>query len=224
MAIAFFDLDKTLLAVNSGALWVRREVALGHLSKRQALKAVVWLAQYQLGFASAEQMVAQAVAQVAGTSAATLRERTERFWEEEVRSAFRPGGLDALKAHRAAGDACVLLTSSSNYLAQLASAELALDAMLCNTLAVDAQGLHTGQVEGRICFGEGKLVHAQAEAGRRGVGLGTCAFYTDSFSDLPVLEAVGRPVAVNPDPRLRRHAQRRGWAVVDWGAPLRRVA
>ena len=59
MRLAFFDLDRTLLAVNSGTLWVRRELALGNISKRQAMRAMWWLARYQLGFASGEAMVSQ---------------------------------------------------------------------------------------------------------------------------------------------------------------------
>ncbi len=222
--IAFFDLDKTILSVNSGVLWVRREVALGHLSKRTALRAMVWLARYQLGFASAEQMVAEAVAHISGTSASELHERTIRFFHAEVKQTYRPGALAAITEHRAAGDALVLLTSSTNYLAELAAEELKFDSVLCNRLEVDAAGRHTGRVVGRVCFGEGKLEHALAEAARRAVPLEACAFYTDSFSDRSVLEQVKLPVAVNPDPRLRRHAVRRGWRVVDWGEPLRVAA
>ena len=84
---------------------------------------------------------------------------------------------------------------------------------------MDAEGLHTGQPLGEVCFGEGKRLHAEAYAAEAGVPLSACAFYTDSYSDLPVLEVVGRPVAVNPDRRLRREALRRGWPVVDWGVP-----
>jgi phosphoserine phosphatase len=62
-------------------------------------------------------------------------------------------------------------------------------------------------------------VQAESFAREANVGLGECAFYTDSYADLPVLKAVGRPVAVNPDRRLRREATRRGWEVVDWGSP-----
>jgi HAD superfamily hydrolase (TIGR01490 family) len=220
---AFFDLDKTLLSVNSGTLWVRREVALGHMSKRVALKAMLWLARYRFGFASAEEMVAEAVAHSKGTRAEDIALRTRRFFDDEVRHTYRPGALEALERHRAAGDRLVMLTSSSNYLAELAAVELKFDAVLCNRLEV-VDGLHTGRVVGRVCFGDGKLVHATAQLAAHGGALGQSDFYTDSFSDLPVMEAVGRPVAVNPDPRLRRHAQRRGWAVVDWGEPLRRVA
>ena len=219
MAIAFFDLDKTLLAVNSGTLWVRREAALGHLSKRKALRAMFWLARYQLGFASAEELVTLAVAEIAGSRADEISSRTQIFYETQVRGTFRPGGLEALARHRAAGDRCVLLTSSSHYLAALVAKELALDGALSNQLEVDERGLHTGRIVGRTCFGPGKLVHASAEARAHGVELSKCAFYTDSFSDLPMLEAVGEPVPVNPDLRLRRLAAKRGWRIADWGEP-----
>jgi HAD superfamily hydrolase (TIGR01490 family) len=224
MRLAFFDLDRTLLSVNSGTLWVRRELALGHISKRQAMRAMWWLARYQLGFASGEEMVAEAVTHIEGTPSATLRSRTGAFYETEVRSTFRPGALEAVERHRGAGDRLVILTSSSNLLAELAGAELRFDRVLSNTLQVGADGNHTGLIEGRVCFGEGKLVHARAEAERVGASLRDAAFYTDSYADLPVLEVVGLPVAVNPDPRLRRYAQRRGWAIVDWGEPIARVA
>ena len=224
MRLAFFDLDRTLLSVNSGGLWVRREVALGYLSKRQALRAMSWLARYHFGFASAEALVAEAVSHLKGTDAAALEDRTRAFFEQEVRHTYRPGALQALEQHRREGRRLVMLTSSSNYLAQLVGEELGFDAVLCNTLEVDASGLHTGQVVGGVCFGPGKLPHAEAEAARAGVPLREAAFYTDSYSDLTVLQAVAEPVAVNPDPRLRRHAQRNGWPVVDWGEASARAA
>ncbi len=224
MRIAFFDLDKTILAVNSGSLWVRREVALGYLSKRDALRAMTWLARYHLGFASAEAMVADAVAHLTGTSAAALKERTERFYREEVRTTYRPGALQAIEQHRAAGEKLVMLTSSSNYLSELVAAELGFDAVLCNRLEVDAAGTHTGHVVGGVCFGPGKLPYARREAERLGLSLRQARFYTDSYSDLSVLEAVADPVAVNPDPRLARHARKRGWRVADWGDAGARAA
>lgn len=224
MRLAFFDMDRTLLAVNTGTLWVRRELALGNLRKREAMWAMWWLARYQLGFVSGEDLVAQALERLGGTPSSALLSRTVTFYESEVKHAFRPGALEAVERHRAAGDRLVMLTSSTNYLAELAAAELRFDAVLCNRLLVDSRGLHTGTVEGRVCFGDGKLAHARAEADRVKGQLESAAFYTDSFSDLPVLEVVGAPVAVNPDPRLRRHAQRRGWQVVDWGVPARPAA
>jgi HAD superfamily hydrolase (TIGR01490 family) len=218
VAIAFFDLDLTLLAANSGKLWVRRELALGQLSKRTALQAALWLAQYQLGLGGLA-LVSRAISTTEGMIEAELMARTHSFYEGQVRKLFRPGAIEALSSHRASGDRVVLLTASSHFLAEKVSAELKLDATLCNRMEVDRRGLLTGRTVGPICYGEGKLVHAQQEADAQAVRLRDCAFYTDSFSDLPVLEAVGVPVAVNPDPRLRRRASKRGWRIVDWGTP-----
>jgi HAD superfamily hydrolase (TIGR01490 family) len=219
MSVAFFDLDKTLLAVNSGTLWIRRELALGHITRLQALRASVWIARYHMGFVSMQDALLEAISHLKGTVAQALQERTAVFYEEQVRACYRPGALRALEEHRTAGDKLVLLTSSSGYLSELVARELRLDAILCNRFEVDEKGLHTGKPLGAVCFGEGKRTHAEAYSREAGVPLSECAFYTDSYSDLSVLAVVGRPVAVHPDYRLRREALRRGWPVVDWGVP-----
>ncbi len=121
-----------------------------------------------------------------------------------------------VEEHRAKGEQVVLLTSASIYLSEQIQEELSLDGLLCNRFEVDNQGIFTGRPQGEICYGQGKLVHAQAYAKAQGAKLEDCAFYTDSMADLSVMEVVGRPVAVNPDPRLKRHAKRRGWSIEDW--------
>ena len=219
MAIAFFDLDKTLLAVNSASLWVKNELALGHLRKRDALRAFAWLVRYEMGFAAAENLVAAAVEHLKGSSSIDLRDRTRQFYDLQIRHLVRSGALQAVERHRRAGDKLVLLTSSSNYMSELVKADLNFDETLCNRLEVDDRNRHTGRVVGPICFGDGKLFYARAAAERASVSLIHCTFYTDSYSDLSVLEKVGFPVAVNPDPRLRRAAAKRRWSIVDWGAP-----
>lgn len=219
VAIAFFDLDRTLLATNSGRVWLRRELKLGHISRWQAAQAAFWLVRYALGFSKLEPAVKRAIGTLAGLEERGLRERSREFYESAVRASFRPGGLSALEQHRAAGDRLVLLTASSLYIAELVADQLKLDAVLCNRLEVGFDGRYTGKPLGEICFGSGKLEHAAAFAKGAGSSLAESTFYTDSYSDLPVLAAVGRPVAVNPDARLRREARRRGWPVVDWGQP-----
>ncbi len=218
VSIAFFDFDETLIVGNSGNLWIRRELRSGHINRLQALRAASWMVRYRLGFASMEEALRTAIRSLAGTPEGTLRQRTRDFYQEEVRRLYRAGALEAVEQHRARGDACVLLTASSLYLSELVSAELHLDAVLCNRFQVRG-GLHTGELEGELCFGAGKLRYAEGYAERRGVPLSACTFYTDSYSDLPVLERVGTPVVVNPDRRLRREAKARGWRVVEWGGP-----
>ncbi len=217
--IAFFDLDRTLIAQNSGRLWVLRELRLGHIKPWQALQAATWLARYQLGFAAIEVALQRAIASLAGSPERELRERTASFYERCVRALYRPGARKAIEEHRRAGDSLVLLTSSSLYLSEHVARDLKLDAVICNRFEVDENGLHTGRTVGALCFGAGKLQHANEFTRERGARLEDSAFYTDSYADLPVLEAVGRPVAVNPDRRLRRVAARRRWELVDWGRP-----
>jgi HAD superfamily hydrolase (TIGR01490 family) len=213
--IAFFDLDLTLLEVNSASLWVRREVRLGHLSRWWALRAAGWLGLYELGFGRMEDAIRGAARTLTGKEEAVLHQRTIDFWNEELETRIRPGGRAAVAAHQAKGELAVLLTSSSNYLGQLAVDALGMDGLLSNQFEV-IDGQYTGDLKEPLCFGAGKLHHGAAMVEASGVDLSRCTFYTDSMSDLPVLEAVGRPVAVHPDPRLRREASRRGWEIADW--------
>jgi len=216
--IAFFDFDETLIVGNSGNLWIRRELRSGHISRLQALRAASWMVRYRLGFASMEQALRTAIRSLAGTREETLRQRTRVFYEEEVRQLYRSGARGAVDQHRSRGEDVVLLTASSLYLSELVSAELDLDAVLCTRFTV-RDGLLTGESEGEPCFGVGKLRYAETYARQHGVTLADCTFYTDSYSDLPVLEKVGAPVLVNPDRRLRRESKARGWRVVEWGGP-----
>ena len=152
-----------------------------------------------------------------GTPEAELAARTEAFYHREVASRVRAGAPAALAAHRARGEPCVLLTTSSTYLSRLVQADLGFDDSLCNRFEVRPDGRFTGAPQEPLCYGAGKVQVAAAWAAARGIRLADCAFYTDSFSDVPMLEAVGRPVAVHPDPRLARLARRRGWPTEDWG-------
>lgn len=216
-AVAFFDFDETLIVGNSGNLWIRRELRAGHISTWQFLRAAVWMARYKLGWASMDDAVRRAIGSLRGLPEGELRARTRDFYVEEVRMLYRTGARPALERHRARGDKVVLLTASSIYLSELVGEDLALDDVLCNRFEIDAQGLHTGRSVGTLCFGAGKLPYAEAYARALGVPLEACFFYTDSYSDLPVLERIGHPVVVNPDPRLRGEAERRGWPIEWWG-------
>lgn len=216
MSIAFFDLDRTLLSVNSGSGWIRAEYTDGYISRWQLLRATVWLARYHLGLAEMEAVLRDAIAAYAGEPEAELRDRTHRFYEREVRHRVRPGALEALDRHRAAGDRLVLLTTSSNYLSEMIGHQLALDDWLCSRFEVDPEGRLTGRPV-TLCYGPHKVSLAAAWAADHGVELTDCAFYSDSITDAPMLEAVGRPVVIEPDPRLRRLARARGWREEHWG-------
>ena len=216
--VAFFDLDKTLIRRNSATLWVRFELAAGRISRLQALQALTWVLRYSLGAADMTEAIRRSVAAISGQPEAEMRERARRFYDEMVRLEYRPGALLAIDRHRDAGDRVVLLTSSSNYVSELVCHELGLDDYVCNRFEVDEGGRYTGRPLEPLCFGPGKVLLARQYVEAAGLSLGDAFFYTDSHSDLPMLEAVARPVAVHPDPRLRRLARRRRWPTVNWDA------
>ena len=215
---AFFDLDGTLLAVNSADLWVRRERRLRRISGWQLARAVLWLAGYRLGILDMEAALRGALVTIRGVEEGFIRRETQAWWREEVRALVAPGARPALAGHRARGDLLVLLTSSSRYAAEMACEELGLDDALFQRYQVE-DGRFTGEPLPPICYGPGKVVAAEAWAEERGVDLAQSAFYSDSSTDLPMLARVGRPFAVNPDPRLKLVARKRGWPVLDWRKP-----
>ncbi len=219
MAIAFFDLDRTLISRNSGGLWVRSEHRQGFITTWQALRASFWLARYRIGLADLNDALLAAIATLEGSEEQVIRDRTLAFYKREICDLYRPGAHKALSFHRNNGDKLVLLSSTTPYMAEAVADELGLDDVLCNRFEVSEAGLFTGKPAGPLCFGAGKLVHGQQYAEERHVDLQDCAFYTDSRTDLPMLEEVGRPVVVHPDPRLEQVARNRGWEIVAWGTP-----
>jgi len=214
--IAFFDLDRTLIRRNSATLWVRFELAAGRMSWCYALHAFSWIMRYNLVAVDLGEPIRRGAVALAGQREADMRERVQEFYAALIRPLYRPGARAAVHAHRSAGDRLVLLTSSSNYMSELVCGELGLDGYVCNRLEVDPAGCYTGQACEPLCFGAGKVVLAERYAATVGGSLGEATFYTDSHSDLPMLEAVGYPVAVHPDPRLRRLARQRRWPTVNW--------
>ena len=212
---AFFDLDGTLLTANSANLWIRRERRLGHITRWQLARAGLWLGLYQLGFLDMEAALRAALGTLRGVEEAGIREQTRQWWRDEVRPFVAPGARAVLAGHRQRGDLLVLLTSSSRYASEMAREEFGLDEVLFQGYEVK-DGRFTGEPLRPLCYGPGKVQVAEAWAKTAGVQLAQSAFYTDSTTDLPMLEAVARPFAVAPDPRLRRTARQRGWPVLDW--------
>jgi HAD superfamily hydrolase (TIGR01490 family) len=151
-----------------------------------------------------------------GIASSLLDSRTREWFRSEVEHRLRPAALDAIAEHKAAGHPLVLLTNSSCYQAAIAAETWGLDGYLANQFPVDERGCLTGTFERPACYGPGKVARAETWAAERGVDLARSYFYTDSFSDLPMLERVGEPRVVSPDPRLRRAARQRGWAILDW--------
>ncbi len=219
---AYFDLDGTLLSVNSARLWLRREWRTGRITPWQAVRGAAFLVAYRAGLADIEYATREALATVRGIAVDEVKGWTEEWFEKEVTQHAAPGARPTIEAHRARGHALILLTSASPYEAAPAAALFGLDAWISSSYEV-VEGRFTGEPIVPLCYGAGKIHHAEAHARGAGIDVDRSFFYTDSYTDLPMLERVANPRIVAPDTRLRLEARSRGWPVVDWSTPFPRI-
>jgi HAD superfamily hydrolase (TIGR01490 family) len=212
MRLALFDLDRTLIDVNSGRLWLASEWREGRLGWRSALWASYRLALYSLGReAGLAEAVSAAVQTLEGTDEAEFDRRIRAWFDREVYPRARAG---ALARHRQAGDTLILATSGTSYAARAAVDAWNLDGAVATTLEV-ADGRLTGRIT-QSCVGAAKAEAVQQWADHNRHDLQQAVFYTDSATDLELLLRVGQPVAVHPDRALGRIAADRGWSVEWW--------
>ncbi|MEZ4458694.1 MAG: HAD family hydrolase [bacterium] len=206
MTVAFFDLDHTLLTVNSGNLWVRYQYRQGLLSKADLVRTMGYLVGYRFALVDVERVAKVAVSRIRGQSEDAMRRDVHGWYEREVRPHMDPEVVAVARDHKAQGHKLVLLTASSPYISEKVCEELAFDDFLCTRFGVE-NGVFTGELEGPMCYGPGKVVYGTRWLERHGHDGENAWFYTDSYTDLPMLLAVGHPVAVKPDPRLGRWAR-----------------
>jgi HAD superfamily hydrolase (TIGR01490 family) len=212
---AFFDMDKTVLAVNSGTLWLEHLVTHREIGTFDLARALWWLALYQLALVDGEFVFGEAAGTLKGQREADMRRICDHWFAHDVAPHITAGACARVAHHRASGHLLAVLSSSSPYASEPLGARLGIPHVLCTRLEV-ADGVFTGAVQGPVCFGRGKVQKAEAFAREQGVDLAASWFYTDSYSDLPMLERVGHPVAVNPDLRLGRHARAHRWPILSW--------
>jgi HAD superfamily hydrolase (TIGR01490 family) len=213
---ALFDLDRTLVRKNTGSLYVRRQRRLGQATLADDLRVAFWMLQYTFGVVDAEAVAARALAKLAGQPEREMTTFCEGLFREDIAPHLAREARVAVERHRRAGDLLAIVTGASRYVATPVARALEIDHLVASELDVDAAGRFTGRFVAPLCYAQGKLARARALAERQGFRLEDASFYSDSISDLPLLEAVGEPVVVNPDPRLRRLASARGWRVERW--------
>ncbi|MCA9672759.1 MAG: HAD-IB family hydrolase [Myxococcales bacterium] len=218
---AFFDLDSTLLTVNSGSLWIQRERRVGRLTRLQVLEAMVYLIGYRLNRIDMVEAMAKGLATIRGEREEVLARWTREWYYAEVASTVAQGARRALFAHRSAGHQLVLLSMTSPYQAQVVVEHLSLDGAIHTYYELE-DGVFTGRPVLPLCYGEGKVYYAEKYAAEHDIDLDKSYFYTDSASDIPMLERAGFPRAVNPDPRLTRVARERQWPILRWDRGSRR--
>ena len=213
-AAALFDLDHTVLTSDTGMSWMRFQRRRGELSAAGLARALWWSLLYKAAVLDLETLATRLCADLTGQPEAPMRAQAAIWYEADVVPMIAPAARHAIARHRAAGEIVALATGATQYAAESVARGLGIEHTLCSRLEV-ADGRFTGKLAA-MCFGHHKVPLAEAFAAEHGVDLAASTFYSDSYNDLPLLERVGTPVAVNPDVRLWRHARRQGWRIERW--------
>lgn len=218
-AAAFFDLDRTLLRRSSALALAGSFRERGLIGRRQLAKAALW----QLLFVArgADTAAVQRVAEdglkiLKGFSPQEMRELVAAALEPVLKPLVYRDPLALAREHKARGESVYIVSAALHEIVDALAAELDFDGALGTVCAVE-NGIYTGHSI-RALHHEAKAQAVRALAAENGFDLAQCTAYSDSHSDLPFLEAVGHPVAVNPDRVLRRIARERGWPVLEFSA------
>ena len=211
MPLAIFDLDNTLLGGDSDYLWgrflVEREIVDPEYYERENHR---YYLEYMSGTLDIHEFLRFALAPLAENDVETLQAWRAEFFEERIRPILLPAARALLAEHRARGDFLLIITATNRFVTAPIAEALGVDAMLA-TEPQFRDGRYTGEVVQTPCFREGKVSRLTEWLAETGHNLADSAFYSDSHNDLPLLELVTRPVAVDPDETLDEHARGKGW-------------
>ena len=215
---AFFDMDKTLIAENSGSLFMKHRYEQGEIDGFELLKGFGAYIQYKLGVLDIRNWTRKLMAQFEGQPESELERQTAEWFEELVVPVIYPEAEKLVQAHQEAGDLVAIVSGATRFVVEPLARRLGIEHMLYTRLEVE-DGRFTGRVVEPICFEEGKIYWIREFIEEHGVDLAKSFFYTDSVTDMPLLDMVGHPVVVNPDPLLYRRALRRRWPVRFFESP-----
>jgi HAD superfamily hydrolase (TIGR01490 family) len=225
-AAAFFDLDKTLMAGSSGMQFARVATRRGIIGRRQLASWGVEHLRYRLRGTTDERT--GEVLRVARELIRGVPEKTIARMEPEVMAAILPRVfpqmLDEVHAHQDAGRPAFIVSAAGHGIVESLARVLGMEGGIGTRYEVDGAGNFTGRFEGPFVYGPGKVEAMQRFAERHEIDLELSYAYSDSLSDLPMLRAVGNPIAVNPDPPLAEIAKREGWQMMRFERLGRRLA
>ncbi len=219
VAAAFFDVDKTIISQNSGTLFLKYLYEQGRATRMDIVKGLASYMQYKLNLLDIERFSKRTVVQFKGQSEAEMIAFSREWYDEVVRHYIYPEARTIINRHLEEEFMVALVTGATRYVAEPLARDLGITHVICTQLEV-RRGLFTGRVEDPICFGEGKILKLRDFVAEHRIDLAKSYFYTDSISDLPLLEVVGHPQVVNPDPLLYRRAASRKWPVKMFGAAI----
>lgn len=219
MKLALFDLDHTLLPLDSDHAWGQFTVALGWRDAETHTRANdAFYEQYKAGTLDIHEYIRFSVAPLAEHGVDQSDAAHRRFMDQVIRPAIRPVAVELVRRHQAAGDQVLIVTATNEFVTRPIAAAFGVSELIAIDLERDIRGNPTGAIHGTPSFREGKVARVEQWLASRGLSWADVehsSFYSDSLNDLPLLEKVTEPVATNPDPRLSAIATERGWRILN---------
>jgi HAD superfamily hydrolase (TIGR01490 family) len=218
LKITLFDLDHTLLPLDSDHAWGEFTTRIGWTDADDFKRANdAFYASYLAGTLDIRAYVRFTLEAARRRGREQADAAHERFMREVIEPAITPAALALIDAHRRAGEQLIIVTATNAFITRPIARRLGVDELIAIELERDAQGWITGEIAGEPSFREGKVTRVAQWLRARGLDWvdADITFYSDSRNDLPLLEKADHPVATNPDAALRDIARQRGWRVLD---------
>ena len=213
---AFFDFDETLLEVESSRVGIQYLYDEGHVNLWFIIKVLAANLLYKRNIIADETMARFLMRFYRNKELAVFAENAPQFYQDHLKPRLAPNLLEKVSEHRKNGHTLVLISASVRYYLQPAADDLGFHHLLCTDLETGTNGLLTGRPDGPVCLNSHKKDGAEKLARTAGIDLAASYAYGNHQSDIPLLETVGHPVAVEPTPLLRKTAQRKGWPILTY--------
>jgi HAD superfamily hydrolase (TIGR01490 family) len=218
MKLALFDLDHTLLPLDSDQSWGEFTLSLGWVDPDTfQAKNNGFYADYLAGCLDIHAYVRFSTAAVREKGPVAAAAAHDLFMERVIRPAILPAALDLVEQHRRRGERLVMVTATNEFVTRPIAEAFGMDVLLAVELERDGHGHFTGEIAGVPSLREGKVTRVQQWLATQGTSLADvqATFYSDSLNDLPLLEQVQQPVVTNGSAELRQTALARGWRILD---------
>jgi len=208
--LAAFDLDKTVLSVNSSKLVVQESRKMNLMSRKDYRQAIYYSLIYKFDLKDANEIVVAMMQWLRGLKESEVSLLAEKHAVPVMLSLIRPEIISEIDFHRKNNARIIMLSSALPYLCNPVARHLGMDDIVCSRIEV-RDGLFTGRSTGKLVFGPEKAVRMRQYCSENNFSLDTAWYYGDAYTDRFVMQAVGNPVAVKPEIKLGWLAKRKGW-------------
>ena len=212
---AFFDLDNTIFNINSGKLIIERSIEQKRLSRSDVFMALILSLGFRAKLISPEYIMKRMSSWLNGVDEQDFELFIDNLFESQLKQVIRSDAVKEIERHRGANGLTGLLSASTTYVCDHVKKQLNLDESICTKMEV-IDGKLSGLPNGGYCYGAEKAVRFRQFCEQNAYELREAYYYGDSMADLAVLDIVGHPVCVSPEPALEKIARQRGWLVVFW--------